>query len=106
MSTQAQPLTGSIPPPPPGFKPEQASATASSFPPPPPGFKPEGEQKPPAEETGIWAGVKRNTVGAAQGLYHAVTDPATDEEQQHFKEIAAKEGAAPHEPSAHALRSE
>src|ERR1700736_2328097 len=102
MSAQAQPLAGRIPPPPPGFKLEQASATAtaSSIPPPPPGFTPEDEQKPPAEKTGIWAGVKRNTVGAAQGLYHAVADSATDEERQHFKDIAAKEGAAPHEPSA------
>lgn len=95
MSTVAQPLTGRIPPPPPGFTPEVAQP--GQPPPPPPGFTPEG--KPPADETGIWAGIKRNTVGAAQGLFHAVTDPATEEEQQHFKDMAAKEGAPPHEPS-------
>ena len=32
-------------------------------------------------ETGIWAGVKRNTVGMVAGLYHAFTDPATDQEK-------------------------
>ena len=34
-----------------------------------------------APETGVWAGVKRNTVGMVAGLYHAFTDPATDEEK-------------------------
>ncbi|HEV2522590.1 MAG TPA: hypothetical protein VGT24_09430 [Candidatus Acidoferrales bacterium] len=33
-------------------------------------------------ETGIWAGVKRNTVGMVAGLYHAFTDPATEQEKQ------------------------
>jgi hypothetical protein len=36
-------------------------------------------QKPP--ETGVWAGVKRNTVGMVTGLYHAFTDPPTDQEK-------------------------
>lgn len=34
------------------------------------------------DDTGIWAGVKRNTVGLVNGLYHALSDPATDEEKQ------------------------
>jgi hypothetical protein len=39
--------------------------------------------KTPAQpETGIWAGVKRNTVGMVAGLYHAFADPATDQEKQ------------------------
>jgi hypothetical protein len=38
-------------------------------------------------DTGIWAGVKRNTVGAITGLYHAFTAPATDQERN---ELAAK----------------
>ena len=37
---------------------------------------------PPAADTGVWAGVKRNTVGMIAGLYHALTDPATDQEKQ------------------------
>lgn len=38
-----------------------------------------------APETGIWAGVKRNTVGAVNGLFHAFADPATDQEKQEIK---------------------
>jgi hypothetical protein len=38
-------------------------------------------------DTGIWAGVKRNTVGMVAGLYHAFTDPASDQEKQ---ELLAK----------------
>jgi hypothetical protein len=34
-----------------------------------------------ASDTGVWAGVKRNTVGMVAGLYHAFTDPATDDEK-------------------------
>jgi len=33
------------------------------------------------QDTGIWAGVKRNTVGMVAGLYHAFTDPPTDQEK-------------------------
>jgi hypothetical protein len=33
-------------------------------------------------ETGIAAGLKRNTVSAITGLFHAFTDPATNEEKQ------------------------
>lgn len=36
-------------------------------------------------ETGVWAGVKRNTVGAVNGLFHAFADPATDAEKQEIK---------------------
>lgn len=36
----------------------------------------------PDGDTGIWAGVKRNTVGAVTGIYHALTAPATDDEKQ------------------------
>src|SRR5262245_3969807 len=39
-----------------------------------------GQNNPP--ETGVWAGVKRNTIGLVQGLYNAFTQPATDEEKQ------------------------
>ncbi|MFI5057550.1 MAG: hypothetical protein ACHQLQ_05145 [Candidatus Acidiferrales bacterium] len=39
---------------------------------------PVDETKP---DTGVWAGVKRNTVGMVAGLYHALTDPATDQEK-------------------------
>lgn len=35
----------------------------------------------PQDGTGIWAGVKRNTVGMVSGLYHAFTDPATAQEK-------------------------
>lgn len=38
-----------------------------------------------APETGIWAGVKRNTVGAINGLFHAFSDPATDAEKEEIK---------------------
>lgn len=37
---------------------------------------------PAQPETGVWEGVKRNTVGMVAGLYHALTDPATDQEKQ------------------------
>jgi hypothetical protein len=36
-------------------------------------------QKPP--ETGVLAGIKRNTVGVVTGLYHAFTDPPTGQEK-------------------------
>ena len=34
-----------------------------------------------AQDTGVWAGVKRNTVGMVAGLYHAFADPPTDQEK-------------------------
>ncbi len=34
-----------------------------------------------SQDTGVWAGVKRNTVGMVTGLYHAFTDPPTDQEK-------------------------
>jgi len=36
---------------------------------------------PPQAETGVWAGVKRNTVGLVSNLYHALSDPASDREK-------------------------
>lgn len=39
-----------------------------------------GDEK-KADDTGIWAGVKRNTIGAIAGLYHAFADPATEQEK-------------------------
>jgi hypothetical protein len=46
---------------------------------------------PAQQETGIWAGVKRNTVGMVAGLYHAFTDPATDQEKQDLLSKAQSE---------------
>jgi hypothetical protein len=37
------------------------------------------------QETGVLAGVKRNTVGMVQGLYHAFTDPVSDSERAALK---------------------
>jgi hypothetical protein len=34
-----------------------------------------------SQQTGVLASVKRNTVGAIEGIYHALTDPATDQEK-------------------------
>jgi len=63
-----------------GGKPISASAQRSS----------QTAVAPPADtaapETGIWAGVKRNTVGMVSGLYHALTDPATDQEKAELKQ--------------------
>jgi hypothetical protein len=42
---------------------------------------PTAKTQPTAPETGVWAGIKRNTVGMVSGLYHAFTDPATDQEK-------------------------
>lgn len=36
---------------------------------------------PPKDDTGVWAGLKRNTVGMVTGLYHAFSDPATEAEK-------------------------
>lgn len=45
-------------------------------------YQPAQTETPPAKpETGVWAGIKRNTVGMVAGLYHAFTDPATDQEK-------------------------
>lgn len=38
--------------------------------------------QPAKPDTGILAGLKRNTVGMVSGLYHAFTDPASDQEKQ------------------------
>jgi hypothetical protein len=59
---------------------------------------------PPApKETGVWAGVKRNTVGALAGLYHAFHDDVTPEEsaqlltkiREHNASNNVKMGAVP-----------
>lgn len=44
-------------------------------------------------DTGIWAGVKRNTVGLVTGLYHAFSDPATDQEKAELKQKVDAENA-------------
>jgi hypothetical protein len=45
----------------------------------------------PPPETGVWAGVKRNTVGMVTGLYHALADPATDlEKAQLMQKVQAE----------------
>lgn len=36
---------------------------------------------PPRNDTGVMAGLRRNTVGAIEGVYHALSDPATDQEK-------------------------
>lgn len=36
---------------------------------------------PAKPDSGMWTGIKRNTVGMIAGLYHAFTDPATDQEK-------------------------
>lgn len=35
----------------------------------------------PDNDRGVWAGVKRNTIGMVKGMYHAAADAATPEEQ-------------------------
>jgi hypothetical protein len=60
-----------------------AAATAQA---PPPGAgdvfaQIHAENQTTPQDTGVWAGVKRNTVGMVAGLYHALTDPPTDQEK-------------------------
>lgn len=46
------------------------------------GLVPKDQAAPkPQDDTGVWAGIKRNTVGAVTGLYHALTAPATEDEK-------------------------
>jgi hypothetical protein len=52
-----------------------------------------GAAVPPKDETGVWAGIKRNTVGMVSGLYHAFSDPATPEEKSQLLEKIRKENA-------------
>jgi hypothetical protein len=62
--------------------------------------------QPQPQDTGAWAGVKRNTVGAVQGIYHALTDPVTPEEsealrqkiQHHNNSDEVKNGVMPRIP--------
>jgi hypothetical protein len=98
-----------LPPFPPGFEPadDQSQPAPQTLPPFPPGFEPVEDQsetlpvgsyqtKPGGpilnsasgtptqgqpQDTGVVAGIKRNTVGVIDGLYHAFSDPATDEEK-------------------------
>ena len=51
---------------------------------------PVAPQKP---ETGVLASLKRNTVGAIEGVYHALTDPATDEEKSQILSKIREENA-------------
>src|SRR5262249_5493765 len=44
-------------------------------------------------ETGVLAGVKRNTVGIVTGLYHALADPATDQEKAQLMQKVKAEKA-------------
>jgi hypothetical protein len=41
---------------------------------------PQAAAAPAQPETGVVAGIKRNTIGAVTGIYHALTDPVTPEE--------------------------
>lgn len=41
----------------------------------------QGQTATPSADTGVLAGLKRNTVGVVTGLYHAFTDPPTDQEK-------------------------
>src|SRR2546429_7622646 len=54
-------------------------------------------------ETGIWAGVKRNTVGMVAGLYHAFSDPPTEQEKaallQKVQEEKAWQAAHGYDPN-------
>lgn len=56
-------------------------------------FSTNAPKTPPATpaqpDTGVWAGVKRNTVDMVAGLYHAFTDPATDDEKTTLKDVPA-----------------
>jgi len=51
---------------------------------------PAAPQKP---ETGVLASLKRNTVGAIEGVYHALTDPATEEEKAQILSKIREENA-------------
>ena len=48
---------------------------------------------PPKPETGVFASIKRNTIGAIEGVYHALTDPATDEEKAQILSKIREENA-------------
>jgi hypothetical protein len=75
----------------PAWNPDPATlkpVSASNWNPDPSTLKPvSGGATASQQETGVWAGVKRNTVGLVTGLYHALADPATDQEKQ---ELLAK----------------
>lgn len=44
-------------------------------------------------DSGIWAGIKRNTVDMVAGLYHAFTDPATPQEKAQLQQKVNEERA-------------
>jgi hypothetical protein len=54
---------------------------------------PPAPAQPSKPDTGIWASAKRNTVGTIEGLYHALTDPATDQEKADLLAKIQKENA-------------
>jgi hypothetical protein len=48
-----------------------------------PAFNPNADYSPaPKPDTGVLSSLKRNTVGVVQGIFHALTDPATEQEKQ------------------------
>src|SRR5947209_2080461 len=48
---------------------------------------------PAAQDTGVWAGIKRNTVGMVAGVYHALSDPATPQERADLLKKVVEEKA-------------
>ena len=44
-------------------------------------------------ETGVVAGIKRNTVGAVEGVYRALTDPATEQEKAELLQKVREQNA-------------
>lgn len=64
------------------LKPVAAAVSGGGWNPDPSTLKPvSGVANASQPETGVWAGVKRNTVGMIAGLYHAFTDPPTEQEK-------------------------
>lgn len=59
----------------------------------PDGWTPVAE-KSPDKETGVLAGIKRNTVGVVSGLYHAFTDPPTEQEKSDLLQKIREENHA------------
>ncbi len=57
------------------------------------GARTQGSTKQAEPDTGVAAALKRNTVGVITGLYHALTDPATDAEKVQLKQKVDEERA-------------
>jgi hypothetical protein len=53
---------------------------------------------PKPEDTGVMASVKRNTVGAITGVYHALSDPATDQEKAEILQKVREQNSNAHNP--------